>query len=121
MRLLYHNSRIFATVKGGHLGLLPTLNSKNTGDKHFIEKESESFSYTLINVESLNGLRFEFSEKSPSVAWICFFYDENDIRVGGRNLSVGLTDVYVSVPESAVYVGVLYNPKTYTEFTVLLN
>ena len=78
--------------------------------KHFIEKESERYSYTLINVESLNGLRFEFSEKSPSVAWSYFFYDENDINVGGGNLTVGLTDVYVSVPESAVYVGVLYNP-----------
>ena len=78
--------------------------------RHFIEKESQYHSYTLINVEQLSGLRFAFSEESPSVAWSYFFYDENDMRVGEGNLEVGLTDVYVSVPEKAVYVGVLYNP-----------
>ncbi len=78
--------------------------------RHFIEKELDYASYTLINVENLNGLRFAFSEEYKSVAWSYFFYDENDICVGGGNLTVGLTDVYVSVPDSAVYVGVLYNP-----------
>ena len=37
------------------------------------------------------------------------------MRVGGGNLEVGLTDVYVSVPEKAVYVGVLYNPNNVYE------
>lgn len=78
--------------------------------RHFIEKESQYHSYTLINVEQLSGLRFAFSKESPSVAWSYFFYDENDICVGGGNMTVGLTDVYVSVPDTAVYVGVLYNP-----------
>ena len=78
--------------------------------RRFIEKDSTYHSYTLINVEKFSGLRFAFSEKSPSVAWSYFFYDENDICVGGGNMPVGLTDVYISVPDTSVYVGVLYNP-----------
>lgn len=79
--------------------------------KMFIEKERPGLSYTLINVEDINEVRFAFSKDSPSVAFSYFFYDKNDKYVGGANLEVGLTNVYVTVPRAAVYLAVLYNPK----------
>ena len=78
--------------------------------RKFKLKESEWYAYSLISVENLSTLRFAFSEKSLSNAWSYFFYDENDVCVGGGNMAIGLVDVYVEVPKGASYVGVLYNP-----------
>jgi hypothetical protein len=55
-------------------------------------------------------LRFAFTKEHPSQAWSYFFYDENDICIGGANMPTGLVNVYVQVPQNAKYVGVLYSP-----------
>ena len=78
--------------------------------KQFIEKDSKTASYTLINVEGMKEIRFAFTKERPSVDWSYFFYDKNDRCVGGANISSGRVDVYAEVPDDAVYVGVLYNP-----------
>lgn len=104
-KLEYQN--LFSDVEENH-GKICTYDLKT---KRFAEKESQYYSYALINVEQLDGLRFAFSEEKLSDAWSYFFYDENDVCVGNGNLTVGLTDVYVSVPDSAVYVGVIYKPQ----------
>lgn len=79
--------------------------------KKFKIKESPYCSYSLIDVEGMNAVRFAFTEQSPSLDWSYFFYDENDICVGSANITPGMVDVYTKVPKGAKYIGVLYSPK----------
>ena len=79
--------------------------------KQFIEKESPSNSYTLIDVTGMKEIRFAFTNTIPSAAWSYFFYDENGKFVGGSNMPSGLIDVYAKVPTDAVCLAVLYSPK----------
>lgn len=103
---LYYND-LFADTIENH-GKICTYDLET---KQFIEKESEYASYTLIDLEGINAIRFSFTKEAPSVDWSYFFYDENNKCVGGGNITAGLIDVYVDVPENAKYIGVIYNPK----------
>ena len=103
-KILYEN--LFVDTIENH-GKICTYDLQS---KEFIEKESDWYSYTLINVEDIKEIRFSFTKEIPSVAWSYFFYDKDNVCVGSANITEGLVDVYVKVPNNAVYIGVLYNP-----------
>ena len=82
----------------------------------FEEREGQDYTnYNLLNVSEYNSLKVVF-ENGSSEDYSIYFYNADNVKIGGYVPLTGLTEFYIDIPDGSVTMG--FNYGNYTEIAI---